>query len=42
MAATSYGMWQVWFMAAFGLCILLFWIGANLVQRSTTDADPIA
>ena len=39
MAATSYGMWQVWFMAAFGLCTLLFWIGAGLLQRSATDVE---
>ena len=34
MAATSYGMWQFWFMALFGLCALLFWIGAGLLQTS--------
>ena len=27
MAASSYGMWQAWFMAAFALCALLFWMG---------------
>ena len=37
MAAASYGMWQYWFMALFGLCAVLFWVGARLLEKS---ADP--
>ena len=35
MAATSYGMWQLWFMALFGLCAVLFSVGARLLARDT-------
>jgi O-antigen ligase len=37
MAAASYGMWQYWFMALFGLCAVLFWVGARLLE---TGVDP--
>jgi O-antigen ligase len=30
MAASSYGMWQIWFLAMFGLCAALFALGAEL------------
>ena len=30
MAASSYGMWQIWFIAMFGLCAALFALGAEL------------
>ena len=42
MAATSYGMWQLWFMALFGLCAVLFWVGVRLsrIEGSATPADP--
>lgn len=36
MAAASYGMWQVWFMAAFGLCTVLFWVGARLLEQGAS------
>ena len=40
MAASSYGMWQVWFMAAFALCAVLFAVGAAvLLSMSRPDAD---
>jgi hypothetical protein len=35
MAATSYGMWQLWFMALFGLCAVLFSVGARMLARET-------
>jgi O-antigen ligase len=37
MAAASYGMWQMWFMASFGLTAVLFWVGASLLNRNATD-----
>ncbi len=41
MAASSYGMWQGWFMAAFALCALLFAVGAAvLLPNSCPDAKP--
>ena len=40
MAASSYGMWQGWFMAAFALCALLFAVGAAvLLSTSRPDAN---
>jgi hypothetical protein len=37
MAAASYGMWQYWFMALYGFCLVTFGIGARLLaQRSAT------
>lgn len=36
MAATSYGMWQYWFMALFGLCLVTFWVGAGLLAQRNT------
>ncbi len=32
-AAFSYGMWQIWFMAMFGYCVALFWIGRSLSSK---------
>ena len=37
MAASSYGMWQIWFIAMFGLCAALFALGANLVIKRETS-----
>jgi hypothetical protein len=39
MAASSYGMWQSWFMATFALCALLFALGARMLQSARPDAD---
>ena len=40
MAASSYGMWQSWFMGAFALCALLFALGAGVLLSSRRpDAD---
>jgi len=33
MAASSYGMWQIWFIAMFGLCAALFALGADLWRK---------
>lgn len=32
-AAFSYGMWQIWFMAMFGYCVALFWIGRSVSPK---------
>ncbi len=32
MAASSYGMWQIWFASLFGLCAALFGLGASLAR----------
>jgi O-antigen ligase len=32
MAASSYGMWQIWFASLFGLCAALFGLGAALAR----------
>jgi O-antigen ligase len=38
MAASSYGMWQIWFATLFGLCAAMFGLGATLVRtRSATS-----
>ena len=29
-AASSYGMWQIWFMALFGFCVVLFSLGRSV------------
>jgi O-antigen ligase len=29
-AASSYGMWQIWFMALFGFCVVLFSLGRSI------------
>ena len=34
MASVSYGMWQAWFMASFGLCAALFVLGAQCLASS--------
>lgn len=34
MAASSYGMWQAWFMASFGLCAALFALGAQCLSTA--------
>jgi O-antigen ligase len=39
MAASSYGMWQIWFIATFGLCAVLFVLGANLSLKRGSAAD---
>lgn len=35
MASTSYGMWQLWYMALFGLSVVVFSIGARLSSPPT-------
>jgi len=30
LAASSYGMWQIWFMALFGFCVVLFSLGRSI------------
>jgi O-antigen ligase len=38
MAASSYGMWQIWFVSMFGFCAALFGLGASLLgKRSGSD-----
>lgn len=38
MAAFSWGMWQPWFMAGFGLCAMLFMIAAEAARRAEPRA----
>jgi O-antigen ligase len=38
MAASSYGMWQIWFVGLFALCAALFGIGAIAVNTRPPDA----
>jgi O-antigen ligase len=35
MAASSYGMWQYWYLAMFGLCAATFGVGARLLEDRT-------
>jgi O-antigen ligase len=35
MAASSYGMWQLWFIALFGFCAVLFGLGCRLLEESS-------
>jgi O-antigen ligase len=35
MAASSYGMWQLWFIALFGFCAALFGLGCRLLDESS-------
>ncbi len=40
-AASSYGMWQTWFVAVFGFCAALFALGRQLIERNgETDHAP--
>ena len=39
MAASSYGMWQIWFIAMFGLCAALFALGAELNSKRDRAAN---
>lgn len=39
MAASSYGMWQIWFIAMFGLCAALFVLGAELNCKRDRPAN---
>ena len=39
MAASSYGMWQIWFIAMFGLCAALFALGADLSRKRKPSAN---
>jgi O-antigen ligase len=39
MAASSYGMWQIWFIAMFGLCAALFALGAALNCKRDRTAN---
>ena len=32
-AAFSYGMWQTWFLAMFGFCVVLFSVGRSVSPR---------
>jgi O-antigen ligase len=34
MAASSFGIWQFWFMALFGYCVMLFGVGSRLLDDS--------
>ncbi len=34
--SSSYGMWQIWFIAMFGLCAAYFALGANLILKRET------
>ena len=40
MAASSYGMWQIWFIAMFGLCAALFALGAELNSKRDRARKP--
>lgn len=37
MAASSYGMWQYWYMAMFALCAVLFAVGAELLNSRQVE-----
>ena len=39
MAASSYGMWQIWFIAMFGLCAVVFALGSELSRKREPSAD---
>jgi hypothetical protein len=39
MASSSYGMWQIWFIAMFGLCAALFALGTDLSRKREPSAD---
>jgi O-antigen ligase len=39
MAASSYGMWQIWFIAMFGLSAALFALGADLSRKRSADVS---
>jgi hypothetical protein len=40
MASSSYGMWQLWFVASFALSAVLFCIGARLAPAAANEATP--
>jgi O-antigen ligase len=43
MAASSYGMWQIWFVSMFGFCAALFGLGAVLMgERSRPERTVVA
>ena len=42
MAASSYGMWQIWFVAMYGLGVALFGLGASLVVKGQAPAASAA
>ena len=39
MASSSYGMWQLWFMAPFALSAVLFWVGARIATGANDSAQ---
>lgn len=39
MAAVSYGMWQAWFVASFGLCAALFALGVQCLANPKGDGE---
>jgi hypothetical protein len=39
MASSSYGMWQLWFMASFALSAVLFWVGARIATGANDSAQ---
>jgi O-antigen ligase len=42
MAASSYGMWQIWFVSMFGFCAALFGLGASLLGGRSGPERTIA
>jgi O-antigen ligase len=42
MAASSYGMWQIWFVSMFGFAAALFALGASLIARDSGSDGRIA
>jgi hypothetical protein len=38
MASVSYGMWQAWFMASFGLCAALFVLGTRCLASCEIES----
>jgi hypothetical protein len=41
MAASSYGMWQIWFVSLFGFGAALFALGANLLAKRRGSDETI-
>ncbi len=42
MAASSYGMWQIWFVAMFGLAAALVGLGLSLLAKRDVPGEPIS
>ncbi len=42
MAASSYGMWQIWFVSMFGFAAALFVLGASLIARDSGSDGRVA